>query len=314
MRFLQSFLIVLLLGAAAAGRDIYVDNSSGDDQFAGRNPVGKSDMSGPVRTIAKALRLAGNGDTIVLAKTGVPYRESISLVGSRNSGTSERPFSIRGNGAIIDGSAPVPPKAWEHFQGATFRYRPLRAGYQQLFLNDLPAERVFASEKAANPPELKPLQWCWFQSRIYFCVEKTKLPGDYRLSCLHQQIGVTLFHVDHVRISNLTLQGFQLDGINLYNSAKNVTLSDVTCRGNGRSGICVGGASLAAIDASLLGNNGLAQLLTLPYSETHVNGSHLLSNTAPGWVDQGGRVYLDKKRIEGGLDEFRPPVSPKEKP
>jgi hypothetical protein len=314
MRFLQGFLIVLLLGAQAAGREIFVDNASGDDRFAGRKPVGKADLSGPVRTLAKALGLAGNGDTIVLAKTNIPYRESFSLVGSRNSGTSQHPFSILGNGAILDGSAPIPPKAWEHFKDATFCFRPQRAGFQQLFLNDLPAVRVYASGMAESPPELQPLQWCWFNSRIYFCVEKTKLPSDYPLSCAHEPIGVTLFHVDHVRIADLTVQGFQLDGISLFNSAKNVSLSGVTCRGNGRSGICVGGASLAGIDASLLGNNGLAQLLTLPCSETHVRNSHLLSNTAPGWVDQGGRVYLDEKRIEGGLDEFHPPVIPKEKP
>ena len=314
MRFFQGFLIVMLLGAPAAGREIFVDNASGDDRFAGQQPVGKSDLSGPVRTIAKALRLAGNGDTIVLAKTKEPYRESFSLVGSRNSGTPQRPFSIRGNGAILDGSTPVPPKAWESYKGAVFSFRPKRAGFQQLFLNDLPAVRVFVSEKAADPPELQPLQWCWLHSRIFFCVDKTKLPADYRLSCAGEPVGITMFHVDRVRIADLTVQGFQLDGVSLFNSARNVTLSDVTCRGNGRSGISVGGASLASIDSSLLGDNGQAQLLTLPCSETHVRNSHLLSNTAPGWADQGGRVYMDEKRIEGGLDEFHPSVDPKEKP
>jgi hypothetical protein len=314
MRFLQVFMVVMLLGAPAAGREIYVDNASGDDRFSGRQAVGRSGNTGPVRTIAKALLLAGNGDTIVLAKTKVPYRESFSLVGSRNSGTSQHPFMIRGNGATLDGSAPIPQNAWEHSKGAMFSFRPQRAGTQQLFLNNLPAERVFVSEKASSPPELEPLQWCWFQGRIYFCVEKTKLPSDYTLSCAHEQIGVTLFHVEHVRIVDLTVQGFLTDGISAFNSAKNVTLSGVTCRGNGRSGISVGGASLVNIDASLLGNNGQAQLLTLPYSEAHVRNTSLLSNTAPGWVDQGGQVYLDEKRIEGGLDEFRPSAATKEKP
>ena len=58
----------------------------------------------------------------------------------------------------------------------------------------------------------------------------------------------------------------------------------------------MGGASLAEIDASLLGDNGQAQLLTLPYSETHLRSTHLLCNTAPGWVDQGGRVYSTETR------------------
>ena len=79
---------------------------------------------------------------------------------------------------------------------------------------------------------------------IYFCVESSKLPGDYNLSYARDPTGVTLFHVDYVLIADLTVQGFQLDGINLQNSARDVTIVDVTCRGNGRSGIAVGGASL----------------------------------------------------------------------
>ena len=55
--------------------------------------------------------------------------------------------------------------------------------------------------------------------QIYFCVEQTKLPGDYRLSYARQQTGITLFHVDYVLITDLIVQGFQLDGINLFNSA-----------------------------------------------------------------------------------------------
>ena len=187
-------------------------------------------------------------------------------------------------------------------------------GNPQLFLDGRPAVRVFAAQAAKSPPELQPRQWCSLEGRIYFCVEKTKLPGDYKLSYAHDQTGITLFHVEHVRIANLTVQGFQVDGISLYNSARDVSLSNVTCRGNGRSGVAVGGASQATIDASLLGNNGQAQLLTLPYSEAHLRNTHLLSNTAPGWVDQGGRVYIDGHRVEGGRDEFRPAAARERKP
>ena len=42
-----------------------------------------------------------NLDIISLADTGVPYYESISLVGTRHSGTGERPFMILGNGATL---------------------------------------------------------------------------------------------------------------------------------------------------------------------------------------------------------------------
>ena len=118
--------------------------------------------------------------------------------------------------------------------------------------------------------------------------------------------------MQHVAIVDLTIQGFQLDAINAYNTAQDVVLNQVTCRGNGRAGIAVGGASLVSIESSLVGNNGEAQLLTTPYSETFVYESNLLSNTAPAWLDRGGAVILDGTEIEGGINEQ--PIVEKEIP
>ena len=315
MRTFGGFCLLLLLWSASAmGRDIFVDNIAGDDRSTGQKVQNAQDQTGPVRTITKALQLAAGSDTIVLAKTDQPYRESISLVGSRASGLAQRPFTIRGNGAILDGSAPVPASAWQNFDGPVFRFRPPQIGCQQLFLDNRPAVRVISNRASSAPSELKPKQWCSHEGQVYFCVELKKLPADYHLTYAHLQTGITLFHVDRVLISDLTVQGFRLDGINLQNSARHVSLVCVTCRGNGRGGVAVGGASLVDIDRSLLGDNGQAQLLTLPSSETFVRNSHLLSNTAPGWVDQGGRVYLDDKRLEGGLDEFHPAANAEKKP
>jgi hypothetical protein len=56
-----------------------------------------------------------------------------------------------------------------------------------------------------------------------------------------------------------------------------------------------------AIESSTVGDNRAAQLLTLPLSETHIYHSELLPLTAPAWVDQGGRVFLGPKQVEGGL-------------
>ena len=88
MRFPCFFLAVFLLVAtAAAGRDIYVDNMGGHDSFTGRQKRSSVDRSGPVQTIAKALRLAHTGDRIILVKNDEPYRESITLSGNSFSGT-----------------------------------------------------------------------------------------------------------------------------------------------------------------------------------------------------------------------------------
>jgi hypothetical protein len=314
VRIFYGFLIILFLWSPAWGREIFVNNKTGDDRFSGQQPGNNAGPSGPVRSLAKALQLASGGDTIVLAKTDVPYRESISLVGSRCSGTSQQPFVVQANGAILDGSAPAPAEVWEHYKDAIFRLRVRPAGSPLLFLNDRPAVRVFAAQAAKGPPELQPRQWCSVEGQIYFCVEHNKLPASYKLSYAHKQTGVTLFHVERVRILDLTVQGFQVDGVSLSNSAREVLLSGVTCRGNGRSGLAVGGASSVTVRESLLGDNGQAQLLTLPYSQTRLTGTHLLSNTAPAWVDQGGQVTIDGKREKGGKDERPPAVPPEQKP
>ncbi len=302
---------LLVIGAAlcagalpAFAGDIYVHNVLGDDRSEGRRPEPGS--LGPVRSIGRALRLAQPGDRIVLADTGQPYRESISLVGSRHSGLAGRPFVLDGNGAVLDGSAAVPAEAWQHYRGEVFRFQAPATAYQQLLLGALPAVRVPADDRAAEPPALEPLEWCLYRGAVYFAVQPGKLPGQYPLAYAHHPVGITLFHVDQVVIQDLVVQHFQLDGINAFNSARRVSLVRVTARGNGRAGVAIGGASLVAVDHCLLGNNGEAQLLTLPYSEAHVYGGELLGNTAPGWVDGGGRAWFDGAAQKGGLERYPP--------
>ncbi|MGA2035659.1 MAG: right-handed parallel beta-helix repeat-containing protein [Thermoguttaceae bacterium] len=292
--------------AAAAGRDIYVNNASGDDRFSGDQQRSVSDVLGPVRTIAKALRLAVAGDRIVLAQNDEPYRESFTILGRRLSGTASQPLVIEGNGAVLDGSAPVPPDQWVFYRDNLFRFRPPRMGsFQQLFLQRRPAERRTSGKVGGGLPKLQPRQWCLDEGYICFAVDPTKLPADYDLSYASLPTGITLYNLEHVTIKELTVQGFQTDGIQAVNNARKIFLGAVTCRSNGRSGLTVGGSCQVEIDSCSLGNNGVAQLLTLPYSETHVNHSELLGNTAPAWVDQGGTVWVGPRRVRGGLNEIQ---------
>jgi hypothetical protein len=300
------FLLALLVAGPAGGRDLYVDNRGGDDQSTGTQPRNRSDGSGPLRTLTRALRLAGPGDHIRLTDTGLPYRESVSLVGNRLSGTAVGPLVLDGNGAVLDGSLEVPAGQWEFYRDNRFRFRPPRIEFYQLFLDGRPAARVFAAAASDSPPKLQPRQWCAHQGAIYFAVEPSKLPADYALRYACLPTGITLYHVDRIVIQDLTIQGFQVDGLSAANTARRVTLRAVTCTNNGRSGLAVGGASQVDVESCLLRGNGVAQLLTLPYSEVHLRRSRLLGDTAAGWVDRGGRVYLEQQRIEGGREAIQP--------
>ena len=300
----------LLVGKAAA-RDIFVDNAGGNDKNNGRHAQNQGDTASPVRTIAKALRLARAGDRIVLAKSGQPYRECVALVGTRHSGAARLlPFILDGNGATLDGSAPIPAGGWTHFRDNIFRFRPKTLIQPVLFLNGRPISRVPLPQATAYPPRLEPLHWCAIEGAIYFAVQSSKLPPDYNLSYAELPTGITLYQVDQVVIRNLWIRGFQADGVAAA-AARNVVLHNVACTANGQSGVCVQGGSQVEIESCKLLGNGQSQLLTLPNSETQLLASQLLNDTARGWVDQGGRVYLGSKRIEGGMKAIAPEDAPK---
>lgn len=278
----------LALVASSSARDIHVDNIGGSDMADGASE------RTACRTIERALRGAAKGDRIVLANTGQPYRESITLQGGRHSGTADRPFEIVGNGAILEGSAPVPERAWEHAHGNVFRFSPRLKSYQLLFLDGRPANRVAVNRSDRQLPDLKPREWCLFERQIYFCVEEDRLPQHYDLSYSVLPVGITMYEVRNVVVSDLIVQGFQLDGVNAHDGVMQATLRGVTCRGNARSGISVGGASRVRIENCLVGNNGAAQVRTEGQSHTHIADSNLLDNTAPPLVREGGKVYVDE--------------------
>ena len=75
-------------------------------------------------------------------------------------------------------------------------------------------------------------------------------------------------------------------------------LVGLTCRGNGRSGISVGGASQAEIVASLVGSNGEAQVRTEGKSHTILVNCDLVEHDVVPKLDRrGGEV-----RVEGNTN------------
>jgi hypothetical protein len=119
------------------------------------------------------------------------------------------------------------------------------------------------------------------------------LPDSYDVQYSDLTVGVTLYEVRNVVIRDLIVQGFQLDGINAHDSVFDTVLREVTCRGNARSGISIGGASRVRLENCLLGDNGDAQVRTEGYSHTHIVDCEILDNTAPALKRDGGKVYTE---------------------
>jgi len=297
MRQFAALIALLLLSSLGEAADIYVDNVRGSDSYSGLSDEPSSGVEGPVETIAKALRIAGRADRITIANTGIPYRESLTLQGRHNGGFPGYPLEIIGNNAILDGRGTVPIDSWQHVVGDVHCFSPVYKAHHQLYLDDKPLKRL-KIDSMDELDKLTPMTWTLLDGNILFCSEPDRGPGSYRLSFTARRAGLTLYEVRHVKIIGLTVQGFQLDGINVHSNCYHVELIDITSRGNGRSGISVGGASRVEVKKSLLGDNGEAQLRGESFSTTVVSESSLLENTAPPFFLKDAKMTIDGKPVE----------------
>jgi Right handed beta helix region len=279
---------ILMMSASAAAADIFVDNLLGDDRRTASIAVVTGEGGGPCRTIAKALRIALPGDRIVIAKTGQPYRESITIQGPNHSGDERHPLTIIGNGATLDGTLSLAGYQWEYVGGNTFRTRPPHMSFQQLFLDDQPVKRK--QQPPDGFPKLGPREWCLLAGWIYFGVDQGKLPDAYNLSCCGEQVGITLYEVHDVVIEDLNVRGFWLDGVNCHDNVRRTDIVRVTAKENGRSGISVGGSSRVRIDTCTASGNGAAQLRIEGYSIVQMLDNTLDGISAPAVVREGGKI------------------------
>jgi hypothetical protein len=98
-----------LASTSSVGRALQVNPQSGDDAQDG--------VAKPVRTIARAVKLAQPGDTIHL--TPGTYFESADLTNKH--GLPDQPITLDGHGAVLDGSEPVRAEDWEALGHGLFR-------------------------------------------------------------------------------------------------------------------------------------------------------------------------------------------------
>jgi len=293
-----ALLFGLLLGMsdAALARQLYVNNVAGNDQADGTAPESTIN-GGPVRTIGRALQLARPGDFLVIANTGIAYRESLSLSTADHCGTAVRPFTIQGNGAVLDGTQPIAVNAWEPVRGELYRFRPPHGGQHELFFADgKPVPEVPVDVSSGKLPKLAADQWCSHSGYIYFQMLPGKIPHDYKdMNALYYAalpVGITLYNVHDVRIVDLTIQGFRRDGVNAHDGVRNARIGGLILRGNGRAGLAVGGSSQVEADGCLAGNNGTAQVIVEGYSTLSLKQCELLRNPAPTIERLGGRARL----------------------
>jgi len=238
-------------------RDIFVNNAAGDDSRDGSGEAITGTTIGPYKTIRRALSVAKKGDRVILAKTNLPYRESVTLQAGRNSGHPRLPFTLIGNGATLDGRSPISSSAWEHHRGDVYRIRLSRKSHARLFLDDQPVSLLRVRPSAGAIPNLQLKQSCLHRGYLYFRTEAGKSPSHYNLSLAALRVGITLYEVRHVIIQDLVIIGFQLDGVNAHDGVFDGVIVNVQSKHHGRAGFAVSGASRVRLincqsDAKLL--------------------------------------------------------------
>ena len=259
---LLSLLLVLSSTATAQAVVIYVDNLRGRDVCEGLviNPTDR--ISGPVRTLARAVVLAGPSDTIHLVNTGHPYQEDLRLFGRRHSGIPTLPFRVIGNGAVISGAKPVPAVSWRSI-GGLWQLAPRRKGHFLLLRDGKPLPRHHLDRSAPEPvlESIPDGHWTVWRAKIYYRTAELIDMGIANLSIAGGDCGITLYAVRHVRIENLVIRHWRLDGISAPGRCHDVVLRNVSCRQNARAGLVVSGTSQIRGDTIELSGNRAHSLL-----------------------------------------------------
>lgn len=299
------FLAISATAGPAVAGVIYVDNRAGNDGRTGTAPVVTSSEDGPVRTIRKALRLADTGDTIIIANHGEPYHEALTLSGARHSGLPDLPFTIIGNGAVLDGSLPVPYDAWRRGAENVWSFKPWRKGFYQLIRDGAPVPEVKVETGAVLLPEIPAGHWAAWRGQIWFRPHAGFVPSSYRLSFAVEQTGITMYAVRNVRISGLEIRYFRQDGVNAHDLCDSVLLHSVKLTGNGRSGVTTAGTSSLSIMSSELSANRLHSLLITENSIGVVLDSRL--SQPPDLQNMPGQQPVPGESLDRSADPFANP-------
>lgn len=211
--------------------DLHVDPTNGDDALDGATQ--------PVKTIARAIRLAQPGDTIHLRP--MTHRDWAGFFDK--SGEPGKPITIDGHGATLDGCDPLDPNGWVEVEPELFRHDDL------LPLTDAIIDRWFfvmdgqlnrmrrcskgPSEPLKLPADLKPGEWTFVKD-----ADRTKaaragyingsfwlrLPPGQSLADAKIEVPVRTAGVlirgtsSHIVVKNLTATRPYNDGFNLSDS------------------------------------------------------------------------------------------------
>ena len=221
------FLCLFVLTSFVYARDIYVNPDTGNDSYNGLSPTVDGD-NGPMKNPNSAIKIAGPGDTVHLAKA--VYKKGLDL--TNKSGEPGKPLIIDGHGATIDGCRPINPDDWQMispglYQNTSLWKKPLQEHedwqWRWFFIFDHKPNRMGHCMKGVNTPykdplNLQPGEWTYRQENhtFYIKIDPSKKLTDYRIETPWEINGVSVHGPLHdLIIRNITAMHVVNDGFGI---------------------------------------------------------------------------------------------------
>jgi len=310
-RTLKLILVVVFLSCSAItfAADIYVNHEQGDDHHTG------FDASQPIRTIHLATKLAKPGDTIHLAPTTLPYRESVDLF--NRSGEEGKPITVDGHGATLLGTDRLKAEQWKEVSPGLFRsdvwYKAIRADdaviVRYFFTFDGRMERMGRSSKGPKEPwhrpeELKPGEWTFLEKEkvFYVKIEPGTSLDSANIEAPVRSSGVMLHgNCEHIVIRNMTATHVYNDGYNIHGRTRDVLFQNIRAIECGDDGVSAHDDCRIKVDGLLSFGNSTGMTNA---GDSESESDHVVIAGCHGFgyfMFQGGRHVLRNSYIDADV-------------
>ena len=194
-----------------------------------------------MRSLAKAVSMLKPGDTLHLAVTSQPYRETLRL-GDDFGGVDGKPILIEGHGATITGSDPLRLDGWvEAGESGLYKSSKFLSELEEFtdeaklmrvfFLFDGVMQNMGRSSKGNHsrlkaPAALQPGEWTYSESEKTFYIKVNGKLADAKIEAPYRRNGVGIrspkIAMTHVVIKDLIVCHVLNDGWNLHGTTQKV--------------------------------------------------------------------------------------------